>query len=139
MRVRSKTIVGRIGPRGELNAPWDVMAEFLSLHKGKAVILRAEIQPVEATEKTRNYFFGYVLPEIQNAFMEQGEHLTKAQTYDRLRDWCPLFHEEKRENGKWRDHVKEFEELDQAQVNEVIDWLFQFSAENLNLILDNPQ
>ena len=138
MRVRNKTLMGRIGENGELNLHWDALKEFLSSHKGKVAIVRVELMAVEPTERTRNYFFGYIIPELRNAFMEQGEHLTKEETYDKIRMLCPLFAEEKRENGQWRKTYKEFEQLDQAEANEVIDWLFQWSAENLYKVLDNP-
>lgn len=95
--------------------------------------------PIEPSEKTTNYFFGYLIPELQNAFLEQGEHLSKEQTYDKIRSLCPLFKKEERQNGEWRVTLKEFEELDQAESNEVIDWLYQWAAENLYLILDNPR
>lgn len=131
-------MVGRIGERGEIQCSWDMLQDFCSSHKGKPVILRLEIQPSEPSERTRNYFFGYIIPELRNAFMEQGEHLTKEETYNKIRMLCPLFAEEKRENGQWRKTYKEFEQLDQCEANEVIDWLFQWSAENLYKILDNP-
>lgn len=140
MRVRRKTIVGLIDERGEIIAPWDAMREFCALHRGKRVIFRADIQPTEPSERTRNYFFGYCLPEIQAAYMtEYGEHLTREQTYDRIRGLCPLFSSEERVEGKWRTTIKEFEELDQAEANEAIEWLFQYCAENLSLILDDPR
>lgn len=138
MRIRSKSLVGRVGENGEIIARWDAMTEFLSLHKGKVVILRAELQPKEATEKTTNYFFGYIIPELKNAFMENGEHLTKKETYDRLRALCPLFYREERVNGEWKQRLTEWEELDQAECNEIIDWTIQWAAENLYKVLDPP-
>lgn len=138
MRIRGKSLVGKVGDRGEIIAHWEAMSEFLSMHKGRAVILRAEILPKEASEKTKNYFFGYIVPEMQSAYMEAGEHLTREQTYNHLREACPLFIAETRENGQWRRRIKEWEELDQAEVNEAIDWIFQYAAENFSKILDNP-
>ena len=85
MRVRRKTFVGRIGEHGEILCSWNVVQDFCTSHKGKPVILRLEIQPSEPSERTKNYFFGYCIPEAQNAFMsEYGEHLTKEQTYARI-------------------------------------------------------
>lgn len=139
MRIRNKAIVGRIGDDGELIANWPVMAEFLAMHKGKAVILRAELQPKEASEKTKNYFFGYIVPEMRNAYLENGEHLTKSETYDRIRNACPLFIKEERVNGEWRRRLMEWEELDQCECNEVIDFIVQYAAENFYKILDLPQ
>lgn len=119
-------------------ANWGALTDFLLMHRGKVVILRVELQPKEATEKTKNYFFGYIIPELRNAFMENGEHLTKEQTYNRLRELCPLFIHEERVNGEWKRRLMEWEELDQAECNEIIDWTIQWVAENLFFVLDPP-
>jgi len=140
MRVRRKTIVGRIGENGEILCSWDIVQSFCLLHKGKPVILRLEIQPSEPSERTKNYFFGYCVPEAQNAFMsEYGEHLTKEQAYDKIRELCPLFHRQERENGRWRTTIVDFEDLDQAEMNDAIEWLARFLAEEFSIILDMPR
>lgn len=140
MRLRTKTLVGRISERGEIQAHWDALNEFLLMHKGSVAILRVEIQPKESSEKTKNYFFGYCIPEMQQAYQQEyGEWLSKEQTYDTLRSVCPLFLKEERVNGVWRKHLREFEELDQSEMNEVIEWLYHYAAENFYKILDYPQ
>lgn len=138
MRIRSKTMMGRIGEHGELNLHWDALTAFLQTHRGKVAIVRVELQPVEASEKTQNYFFGYIIPELKNAFMENGEHLTKEETYNKIRGLCPLFIREDRVEGKWKRRIVEFEELSQEEACEVIDWTIQFAAENLFWVLDPP-
>ena len=140
MRVRRKTVVGRIGERGEILCSWNMVQDFLASHKGKPVIMRLEIQPSEPSERTKNYFFGYCVPEAQNAFMsEYGEHLTKEQTYDKIRELCPLFKRQERENGKWRTTYLEFEDLAQEEANDAIEWLSRFLAEEFSCILDMPR
>ena len=140
MRVRRKTFVGRIGEHGEILCSWNVVQDFCTSHKGKPVILRLEIQPSEPSERTKNYFFGYCIPEAQNAFMsEYGEHLTKEQTYDKIRQLFPLFQKQERENGKWRTTYLDFEDLDQAEANDAIEWLSRFLAEEFSCILDMPR
>lgn len=138
MRLRRKTIIGRVNDDGELIAPWNALNDFLSMHKGRGVVLRAEIMSKEPSEKTKAYFWGYIIPEVKEALMQvYGERYTKAQTYDWLRKQCPLFIEETREKGEWRVRIKEFEELDPSEANEVIDWTIQFCAENLELIIQD--
>ena len=140
MRLRRKTIVGKITPTGELNAPWQVLTDFCSMHKDRGVILRAEILPKEPSEKSKNYFFGYIINELREILWQTyGERYTKEQTYDWIRRQCPLFLHEERENGEWRVMLKEFEELDSAEVVEVIDWIMQYVAENFNEILEEPK
>ena len=139
MRVRRKTIYGKITSKGELQAYRGELDEFCKLHPDRGVIIRVEIQPKEPSERTANYYFGYIVPEMQNVFMsEGGEHLSKAETDFRLRENCPICIEETRENGKWRKSVKDFEMLDQAEANEFIEWIFQWASENYYKILDNP-
>ena len=117
-----------------------MVQDFLASHKGKPVIMRLEIQPSEPSERTKNYFFGYCVPEAQNAFMsEYGEHLTKEQTYDKIRELCPLFKRQERENGKWRTTYLEFEDLAQEEANDAIEWLSRFLAEEFSCILDMPR
>lgn len=138
MRLRRKSIIGRISAKGELDAPFQVLSDFCSMHKGKSIIIRLEILSKEPSEKVRAYYFGYIIPEVQDALMQTyGERLTKSKTDEWIRSQCPIFLEETRENGKWRTRIKEFEDLDPAEVNEAIEWIFQFMSENLNLILDD--
>lgn len=140
MRVRKKTAIGRIGANGVLSLPWDSFNEFCNQHRGKVAIVRIEIQPTEPSEKTANYYFGYIVPTMQSVFYEvYGERWTKSQTDQKIRELCPLFYEETRENGKWRARLKEFEELDQAEINDAISWLFQFAAENFNVVLQDAE
>lgn len=138
MRLRRKTIVGKIDSKGDLNAPWQVLQDFCSMHKDRGIILRAEILSKEPSEKVKAYYFGYILGEVREALMQTyGERFTKSQTDEWLRKQCPLFIEETREKGEWKVRLKEFEELDPAEANEAIEWIFQFASENLNLILDD--
>lgn len=138
MRLRRKTIVCRIDEDGEPHGAWNVLWDFFSMHKGKGVIIRAEIVAKEPSEKVKAYYFGYIIPEVQDAIMQAyGERYTKSQTDEWLRSQCPLFIEETRENGVWKKRVKEIEELDSSEMNEAIEWIFQFVSENLNLILDD--
>lgn len=140
MRLRRKTIVGKINSKGELNAPWQVLTDFCSMHKDRGIILRAEILSTEPSEKTKNYFFGYIINELREILWQTyGERYTKEQTYDWIRKQCPLFLHEERENGEWRVRLKEFEELDSAEAVEVVDWIMQYVAENFNEILEEPK
>lgn len=139
MRLRRKTIVGKIDSKGNLNAPWQVLQDFCSMHQDRGVIIRAEILSKEPSEKTKAYFFGYIIDEIRGALMQEyGERFTKEQTYDWIRKQCSLFYAEERLDGKWKVRIKEFEELSQEEANEAIDDIIQFCAENLSLIIDAP-
>lgn len=140
MRLRRKTIVGKIDSKGNLNAPWQVLQDFCSMHQNRGVIIRAEILSKEPSEKATNYFFGYIVPELQGILMDvYGERFTKEQSYDWIRKQCPLFVQEERIKGEWRATLKDWEQLDQAECNEVIEWIIQYCAENFYQVLDYPK
>lgn len=139
MRLRRKVLWGKIGKKGEMIVHWDEAEAFCRLHPDKNLIIRLEIQPTEPTEKLQNYWFGYVVKEMQRAMYESGEDLTEAQVYDRIRKNCPCFLEEKRENGVWKVRAKEWEELDSAEVVEAIAWVQRWASEEFYWIIDDPK
>lgn len=140
MRLRRKTIIGKIDSKGSLSAPWGVLEDFCKMHKDRGVIIRAEILSQEPSERVTNYYFGYIVEEMRDAIMQTyGERLSKAQTDQWIREKCPLFYKEERKDGEWRMTLKEWEELDSAEANEVFEWVFQYASENLNLILDDAR
>ena len=139
MRVKRKTIVGKINAKGELSAPWDILKYFCNLNKERAVIIRVEIQPKEPSEKLRNFVFGYAIPEMQRVFHDNGEDYTKAKTFEVLKAQCPVFLDEHYEEDGWHTRVKEWEELDSAEAVEFVAWLQRFAAENYYEIIQDPE
>ena len=94
MRIKRKTLVGRIDEKGKLIAPLQLLGDFCNLNKGRSVIIHIEVQPQEASEKLRNYVFGYVVPEMQRILHDNGEDYTREQTFDYLKSLCPVFLDE---------------------------------------------
>lgn len=139
MRVRSKTLFGRIDARGELKIHSDALTDFARLHKGAAVKIRVEIVPNEPTERLTNYFFGYVVKEMRQAFISVGNDFNEQETYDEIRKNCPVFFEEKRENGEWKRVEKEWEELDTAEAVEAIAWIQRWASTEMYWIIDDPK
>ena len=138
MRVVRKTLYGKTDSKGNLHCFFGELEEFCKLHPNRGIILRAEIQPIEPTERTKNYYYGYCVPEMQAAMLMSGERLTREQVDAELRKNCPICLEERMDQGHWHCRVKELDEMDQAEVNEFIEWLYQYAAENYNKILDSP-
>ena len=138
MRLTRKTVYGRIDNEGKLSCFMGELEQFAKLHPDRGVIIRVEVQPKEPTDRTRNYYYGYCVPEMQSAMLENGERYTKAQVDYIIRSACPLFFDEQWENGKYKYRIKEWDELDQAETNEFIEWLYQWAAENYSKILESP-
>ena len=140
MRIKRKTLVGRINAEGDLIAPMQLLQDFCSLNRERSVIIRVEVQPQEAGERIRNYVFGYVIPEMQRILHDNGEDYTKAQTFEYLKSICPVFlDEEYLGNGKWKQRKKEWEELDKAEVVEFVAWVQRLAAIEFNQIIQDPE
>jgi hypothetical protein len=140
MRIKRKTLVGRINAEGDLIAPMQLLQDFCNLNRERSVIIRVEVQPQEAGEKIRNYVFGYVIPEMQRILHDNGEDYTRAQTFEYLKSICPVFlDEEYLGNGKWKQRKKEWEELDKAEVVEFVAWVQRLAAIEFNQIIQDPK
>ena len=140
MRIKRKTLVGRINAEGDLIAPMQLLQDFCNINRERSVIIRVEVQPQEAGEKIRNYVFGYVIPEMQRIFHDNGEDYTRAQTFEYLKSICPVFLEEEYlGNGKWKQRKKEWEELDKAEVVEFVAWVQRLAAIEFNQIIQDPE
>ena len=140
MRIKRKTLVGRINAEGDLIAPMQFLQDFCNLNRERSVIIRVEVQPQEAGEKIRNYVFGYVIPEMQRILHDNGEDYTRAQTFEYLKSICPVFlDEEYLGNGKWKQRKKEWEELDKAEVVEFVAWVQRLAAIEFNQIIQDPE
>ena len=140
MRIKRKTLVGRINAEGDLIAPMQRLQDFCNLNRERSVIIRVEVQPQEAGEKIRNYVFGYVIPEMQRILHDNGEDYTRAQTFEYLKSICPVFlDEEYLGNGKWKQRKKEWEELDKAEVVEFVAWVQRLAAIEFNQIIQDPE
>lgn len=140
MRIKRKTLVGRINAEGDLIAPMQLLQDFCNLNRERSVIIRVEAQPQEAGERIRNYVFGYVIPEMQRILHDNGEDYTRAQTFEYLKSICPVFlDEEYLGNGKWKQRKKEWEELDKAEVVEFVAWVQRLAAIEFNQIIQDPE
>ena len=140
MRIKRKTLVGRINAEGDLIAPMQLLQDFCNLNRERSVIIRVEVQPQEPGERIRNYVFGYVIPEMQRILHDNGEDYTRAQTFEYLKSICPVFLEEEYlGNGKWKQRKKEWEELDKAEVVEFVAWVQRLAAIEFNQIIQDPE
>ena len=140
MRIKRKTLVGRINAEGDLIAPMQLLQDFCNLNRERSVIIRVEVQPQEAGEKIRNSVFGYVIPEMQRILHDNGDDYTRAQTFEYLKSICPVFlDEEYLGDGKWKQRKKEWEELDKAEVVEFVAWVQRLAAIEFNQIIQDPE
>lgn len=138
MRLRKKLVWAKINAKGVLEFFRGELDAFCRLHPNRNVIIRVEVLPVEASEKTKGYYYGYILPTMARGFYELGERLTDEQVDRRLRNECPITLEQKFEKGVWKSVAKDLDSLDSAEVNEFIEWIKEYASENLSIIIDEP-
>ena len=139
MRLSSLTLWSRINADGELKIPVERLAKFSAMHPNKGVVIRIQVQSIEPTERMTNYFFGYVVKEMGRAYESIGESLTNAQVYDRIRQNCPVFLEEKREKGVWKARAKDWEELSIEEAVEAISWVQRWASIEFQWVIDDAQ
>ena len=86
-----------------------------------------------------NFFFGYVVKEMRNAFESLGNDYTEEQTYNEIRRNCPLFFEEKRIKGVWRRREKEWEDLDCAEAVAAIEWIQRWASIEFKWVIEDAK
>lgn len=139
MRLRNRTLFGRIDASGALKIPTAPLEDFCKSHPDRAVIVRLEVQTITPSQRLTNYFFGYVVKEMRQAFATQGNDYSEEQTYDAIRAQCPVFWEEKRENRSWKRRAKEWEDMDSAEAVEAIAWIQRWASSEFYWIIEDPK
>ena len=113
--------------------------EFCRQHEGKAAIVRIELLPTEPSEKSKAYYWKCVVPTIQRELYDRGYDITKAETDEFLRSEMPICRDETYEKGKLRARIKDIEELDTAELNEMIEQVKIWAAQNLEIYVEEAK
>ena len=108
--------------RGELDA-------FLAENVGKRLTIRIQADTIGTSEAMRGYYFGYIVPRIQQALYDIGERKSKKDTDSWLRSLCPACQAE--------DGVLSVSQMGKPEMMDLLDWVKQFAAENLYLVLED--
>lgn len=139
MRVRKIAITQRISDKGEINLETADVKEFCRQHKGKAVVVRIELLPTPASEKSLAYYWKVVIPTIQRGLYELGNDLTQEATDEFVRGLMPVCLDERLIKGRMHRRVRPIDELDAAEFNEMIEQLKVWAAENLQVYVEEPE
>ena len=134
MRIRKIAVTRRLSSELSLDTP-DVK-EFCRQHEGKPAIIRIELLPTEPSEKAKAYYWKYIIPTIRRELYERGYDFTNEETDNLIRNIMPVCIEETYEGGKNKRRTKEIEELDAAEINELIEQIKIWAAENLEIYVE---
>lgn len=123
---------GIVGTDGRLRMPMDRLNAFFAEHKGERVVVRFEAAAPGSTAAQLAYYFNYIIPTIQTALWETGERKTERQTDVWLREQCAVC------TSGWGD-LMEAGQMSKTDFSEFLEWLKQFSAENLSVYIEDPR
>lgn len=131
MRSQKRTfVVKSVG--GQLCLPYEELEAFCKSHPNKVIFLRAEVAPNEVSERTKSFYWNYIIPEMQEVLREKyGEVMKPTQADKWLREQCAICYEGER--------LQSVDTMGSARMNAFIEWLQVYAAENFNLILEDAK
>jgi len=128
---------GFIGEDGRLRMPMDRLNQEFARHKGQRVIMRVEFAFPGTTASQLAYYYNYIVPTIQQSFLQIGERKSEKAVDKFLMEQYPGDKSES-EIGLGVD-VTEARNLDRKQMSDYLEWLKQFAAENLSVYIEDPK
>lgn len=135
MRIRKIAVTRRLNKDGEISLDTPDIKEFCRQHAGKSAIIRIELLPIEPSQKALAYYWKCVIPTIQRELYERGYDLTKSETDEFLRSEMPVTIEESWE-GALKRRIRPLDELDAAELNELIEQIKIWAAVNLEIYVE---
>lgn len=133
---------GVINDRGQLSMYMGELNAFFSKHKGERVIARFFVAPTASSEALKGYYYHYVVPAVRDGLVKTGDReKTEEKTEQYLRSISPVCIEEdvSIETGEYHQRIRSARELSNRQLLEHIDFIRQFAAENLCVVIDDPR
>lgn len=123
---------GIITDNGQLRLPMDRLNAFFAANRGKRIVVRFEAAEPGSTELQLAYYFNYIVPTIQTALWENGDRKTEKQVDLWLRQQCA---------SCYNDYggLLEARQISKPDFSDFIEWLKQFSAENLYVYIEDPR
>ncbi len=128
---------GRISETGQLLLPMERLAQEFIKHKGQRVVLKIEFATPGTSIAQLSYYYNYIVPTIVLALHKQGTRKSEKAVDKWLMAQYPGDKEE-RQLGLGTD-VEEAFGLNRSQMQEFLEWLKQFAAENLEVYIDDPR
>lgn len=124
---------GIIGPDGRLRMPMDRLNAFFAKHKGERVVVRFDAAAPGSTALQLAYYYNYIVPTVCDALHEQGTRITEKDTDRWLISQYP--------GGFNYDGIPQIvaRQLTKTQMNDFLEWLKQFAAENLFVYIEDPK
>lgn len=137
MKPNSISETGVIGTDGKLRLPMDRLNQFFADNKGKRIFIRFESQEPGSSAALLAYYYNYVVPTVRQAMKELGERMDEKRTDAWILKNYPG--DKSESNIGVGTDVEEGRHLTQWQMIDMLEWLKQFAAENLNVYIEDPK
>lgn len=134
MKPNSISETGVIGTDGKLRLPMDRLNQFFADNKGKRIFVKFECQEPGSSAALLAYYYTYVVPTVCEALKETGERLSFERTDVWIMNQYP--NNTVNEDGFYPTMGRN---LTQPQMIDMLEWLKQFAAENLNVYIEDPK
>lgn len=113
----------------------NTLQEFFNRFKDKKFLVRFEVIHPELSINFQAYYEKHILPQLQEAYWNNGERYNFEELDEIINQTCPILHEYDF-NKKRIINYKKINELSTVEMRELINELVQHCAENLNYIID---
>ena len=130
MKPNSISETGVIGTDGKLRLPMDRLNQFFADNKGKRIFVRFECQEPGSSAALLAYYYNYVIPTVRQAMKEKRTDAWILKNYPG---------DKSESNIGLGEDVEEGRHLTQWQMIDMLEWLKQFAAENLNVYIEDPK
>lgn len=120
---------------GEIENKSQVKKLFDQLHDGKWLIEIAQAN--KRSDQHNRYYFGLVVPLVQNGIRDLGTELTKEETHEWLKGKFN-FTEVMNQDGIVEQVPRSTTILNKEKFSEYIAKIQQFAAEFLNIVIPDP-
>ena len=137
MKPNSISETGVIGTDGKLRLPMDRLNQFFADNKGKRIFVRFECQEPGSSAALLAYYYNYVVPTVRQALYDLGERMNENRTDQWILKNYPG--DKSESNIGVGTDVEEGRHLTQWQMIDMLEWLKQFAAENLNVYIEDPK
>ena len=124
---------GMVGNDGKMRLPMDRLNAFFAEHKGQRIIIQVEAAAPGSTAAQIAYYYNYIVPTIVEALKEQGTRKSESAVDRWLVEQYPG---EKEYEGM---ELQTGGQLTKTMMNDFLEWLKQFAAENLFVYIDDPR
>jgi hypothetical protein len=131
--IRTSVVNGRLKRNSNL------IADALNFYEGKEIIIKIEKAKKKRSNPQNSYYWGVIIPIIQNCLKDSGNLLSNDNTHELLRlKFLKITILANEDTGEFIERIKSTTELTTSQFMDYIAEIQQFAAEYFGVTIPNP-